>query len=137
MNIASIITSEINCIKLFEQFLLSYKTLTYLYKDSDTMFFSEAGKKTHAIYYHFELVDVDHDLTFNYTKEAISGIKKVFGDAQLFIVDISYNREDLLKEIMRDYRNYLANSEHEQMISLLLLTVPGIDLVSLDDYVES
>lgn len=130
MEIASIITSEIAVVSLFDTFIYSFPFIQLLRKDHDTAFFSNVINKKDKLYYHFKLDDVDQEFLVNYTEQEINQIKKEFGEKPIYMFDLSYTTEDLLSKTIEEFKNYLMIHD-ESLVPHVLLSHPFEQLKKL------
>lgn len=79
-------------------------------KDIDTIFYQEFDNRKNKLWLHFNFLDFENELTYNYNKEDISSIRNVFTTEQkIWAIDISYNSELLISQIIHDFKNLILN----------------------------
>lgn len=119
MEVATLFTKDLNIFDLFGKFIYGYDKLEYTGRDEDTAFFSLKGNSKHDIYYHFKLNDTEKEFSYNYSESEIEYVRKIFGDSQIFSVDISCKDIRVFNQLLEDFKEYLR-SEKRSKIELII-----------------
>jgi hypothetical protein len=136
MEVASIITSRKDVLNIFRDFILSYPKLKLKLKDSDTMYFTNGKDEKIQIYFHYLINDTGSEFSYNYTESAVSKIEKYFDDQMIYIFDISFREELILRQMINDFVSYLLKMNDKDAIERILFDHPHYGIMSLVFYCD-
>ena len=131
MEVASVISSREDIVKLFELFLTVHASLLLEVKDNDTMYFSKAGNKNFEIYFHYQLDNVSKEFSYNYSLEEIDQINKYFQGSTLYIFDLSFRDQKFFDQIINDFRDFLIKNRREDDIEKVIISRPNKGIIKL------
>jgi hypothetical protein len=131
MEVASLLTSKMEICDMLEKFIMDSGQLKMTLRDQDTIYFEANDTGRNELYYHFNN-DVDHELSFNFSEEALLGIEDFFGDKIFHLIDLSYKRESFFTKMMSEFTSSLI-AQYPEFRSEVLLDHPLIGLMYLDE----
>jgi hypothetical protein len=120
MEVASIFSSEKEFVNLFYKFTKSYEKLYQSGEDDDTAYFENKESGKNELFLHFELDDVEHEFSYNYSEEVVEGIRKYFDGYSIYLFHISYKGNLFLKDFFKSFINFLQKQNDFTLTKILL-----------------
>lgn len=133
MEVATIFTSENEAILLFDRFIYSYTKILFGSKDRDTAYFESRETGRNLLYYHYQLNDIDHEFSYNYSADDVAIIKREYEGKKFYCFDLSYKSEDFLGVLLMDFTEFLK-LERRELILNILISHPVKGLLPLSNY---
>ena len=88
----------------------------------------------HRLFYHYKPNDAKHEFSYNYSESDIDEIKKRCVDKSILMFDMSYRPEELLIELLKEFKSYIKK-HNEELLSDILISHPFDGLKKLNtDY---
>ena len=117
MEVLTIISANKDTKSSFLSFLRNYKGLDFSGKDNDTLFYKKHREQGNQLYFHYDFLDFNEEVKYNYELNELEQIKAYFKTTDLYAFDISYKSEELLQELLNSFKNYLiAKGIYDQPI---------------------
>ncbi|HEX8546096.1 MAG TPA: hypothetical protein VF691_03985, partial [Cytophagaceae bacterium] len=126
-------SSNRNLLDYFGTFMDSYSKLILGTRDKDTAFFINPRTNKNEIYFHFIPNNIEYEFSWNYTELEQKHIKLFFHGQELFTFDIQFGNEELLKELLMDFKDYLMKNGNVNIDSEILINHPQKGILKLNE----
>lgn len=120
MEVVAIFSSEKDLVNLLYTFTNSYQKLYLSGKDNDTAYFSNRNTGRHEFYFHFELDNVEHELSYNFSEEDVQKIRNYFSAYAIYLFYISYRDNQFLQEFFQAFVNELERQNEFAKTKILI-----------------
>lgn len=120
MEVISIFTSERELVNLFYEFINSFDRFSLSTIDKDTAYFVNKENGKNEIYFHFELNDVENELSYNYSEKDVEYIKKYFDGFPIFLFDVSFRDKFILNDLLQAFASFLREKKKITVEKMLL-----------------
>jgi hypothetical protein len=120
MEVAAIFSSEKELVNLFYKFTNSYDKLYLSAKDNDTAYFENRDSGRNEIFLHFELDDVEHEFSYNFSQEDVEEIRNYFTGYSIYLFYISYRGNLFFEEYFQSFVTYLQQQNDFTLTKIIL-----------------
>lgn len=135
MEVLSFFSNNKNLINYFDNFLNNHSKLFLYAADKDTKFFRKMNSDKNDIYFHFHLLDIKNELSFNYRKEDVKKIYKYFKGCSIYLFDIQYRDENLIRELILNFNEFLKEIISSDNNLKILISHPFDGLESMNEII--